>query len=325
MDFQVREPVHALFGRMPHTSLLLELEVAPEYLGQEVHAIGLPWQWQSYLEFDLGAQPGVGGDAPCAAAPTTLAGVAGGGPLCSPYSGFAGVSNLGSNANWTGHVLSAANTFGFGRLAWAPSSPADAVVAEWAAATFPGSDAGAVEGVVALLAATWPAYENVTASLGWGFVCASNHFDMDPAHRQDYTNATSTRIGYARGAPGAYAACYNGAAAAAFQSLAACPEELLLAFHNVPYNYSLAGARYGGLTVLEWIYASHAAGAATSGGFVDAWRALAGRLNMSAYVTLDVPSEVDAFAQVEARLLAGAASAASFSAAVSAYFRALVR
>ena len=322
-DFQVREPVHALFGRMPHCSLILELEVAPEYLGQEVHAIGLPWQWQTYLGTDLGAQPGVGGGAPCAAAPTTLAGVVGGGPLCSPYSGVAGVSNFGANSNWTGHVLSAANTYGFGRLAWAPSSAADAVVAEWAGASFPSSsDASALEEVVALLAASWIAYENVTASLGWGFVCAGNHFDMDPAHRVDYTNASSTRIGYARGAPRAYASCYNGAVAAAFQSLEECPEELLLAFFNVPYNHSLSSAR-GGLSVLDWIYASHAAGAETSASFVDKWRALAGRLNLGAYVTLDAPTEAAVFAGVEARLQAGAKSAATFNATVAAYFRAL--
>ena len=49
---------------------------------------------------------------------------------------------------------------------------------------------GGALGVAALLADSWPAYENVTTSLGYGFVCAGNHFDMDPAHRVDYSNAT---------------------------------------------------------------------------------------------------------------------------------------
>ena len=316
-DFQVREPVHALFGRLPHVSLILELEVTPEYLGQNVHAVGTPWQWGSYLRFDLGQQPGVGGAAPCAAAPTTLLGVVAGGPLCNPYSGVAGVSNLGDFANWTGHFLHSANTYGFGRQAWAPATPAAAVVTEWAETLFAGSAPGATDAVVALLADSWPAYENVTTSLGYGFVCAGNHFDMDPAHRVDYSNATRGAIGYNRGAPGAYADAYNGAVAAAFQSPDSCPEELLLAFHNVPYSRTLRS----GLSVLQHIYASHAAGAAASQGCVEQWRLLQGRIALGALVTAETPTEAAAFAAALTRLEQGAASAAQFAGVMAAYFK----
>ena len=316
-DFQMREPVHALFGRLPHVSLLLELEVTPEYLGQNVHAIGLPWQWESYLQFDLGLQPGVGGGAPCAAAPSTLLGIVAGGPLCNPYSGVAGVSNFGSFANWTGHFLSSANTYGFGRQAWSPATPASAVVGEWAETVFAGSSAGATDAVVELLADSWPAYENVTTSLGYGFVCAGNHFDMDPAHRVDYSNATRDAIGYNRGAPGAYAESYNGAVADAFLALETCPEELLLAFHNVPFTRRLRS----GMSVLEHIYASHAAGAAASQGFVEQWRQLQGRVALGALVTTETPTEADVFAAALTRLEQGAASAATFANVMAAYFR----
>jgi len=233
--------------------------------------------------------------------------------------GVAGVSNLGRSANWSSHFLSSANTYGFGRQAWAQATPASAIVGEWAETLFAGSAPGATDAVVALLADTWPAYENVTTSLGYGFVCAANHFDMDPAHRVDYSNATRDAIGYNRGAPGAYAECYNGAVAADFLSPETCPEELLLAFHNVPYTRAL----HSGLSVLEHIYASHAAGAAASQDFVEQWRQLQGRVALGALVTAETPTEAAVFAAALTRLEEGAASAATFAGAMAAYFRSI--
>ncbi len=321
-DFQVREPVHALFGALPHTSMILELEVTPEYLGQEVHAISLAHQWATYFDFDLGVPPGAPG--PCGpSGGTTLAGVVSGGSHCNPYSGVAGVSNLGANANWTGHLLSAVNTYGFGRLAWSPTTAPDALVAEWAGLTFPGSPAPALDSLGSLLGATWEAYENVTASLGWGFVCAMDHYHMDPAIRTDYSNATRETVGYSRGVPGAYGSVFNAEVAAQFLSLDDCPEELLLAFHTVPYSHPLKGARYGNMTVLEWIYASHAGGAAASAGFVSSWGALEGRLNLQAYA-VNGSTEAEVFAAVAERLERAAADAGMFAANMTAYFEGLV-
>jgi alpha-glucuronidase len=173
------------------------------------------------------------------------------------------------------------------------------------------------------MADSWEAYENFTASLGWGFVCAGDHYHMDPKLRVDYTNASATRIGYARGAPGAYGSVYHAAPAAAFTSLTACPEEQLLAFHNVPYTHVLRGARYGGLTVLGWINASHAAGARTSAGFVERWGALQGQLRLTAFA-VGGDTEEDVFAAVTQRLEAAAADAAMFAQNITDYFAKLV-
>ena len=295
-DFQAREPVHSLFGALPHTNVVLEVEATPEYLGQDVHAMALPLQWASYLAFDLCG--GGGGD-------TTLGGVVSRGA----FSGMAAVSNLGADENWSGHALNAVNAFGFGRLAWAPAAPPAALLREWAELTFPGSQPAAVEGVVALLGDTWEAYENFTSPLGVGFVCAGNHYSMDPAGRQDYINASRTHVGYSRGT-GGYAATYNGRAREAFSSLSTCPEELLLSFWNVPYAHVLQGPRYGGRSVLGWIYASHAAGAAAAAGFVGRWAALQGGLAM----------DPAAFAGVAALLAQAARDAAAFSATVVGFF-----
>lgn len=54
----------------------------------------------------------------------------------TPMGGMACVSNMGSWANMTGHVLAASNTFGCGRLAWDPTLTASEINKEWAAMTF---------------------------------------------------------------------------------------------------------------------------------------------------------------------------------------------
>ena len=324
-DFQLREPVHALFGALPRTSLLLELEALPEYVGQNKHVTSLPMQWANYLSFDLGAPSGAAG--PCASnTPTTLAGVVAGGAYCNPYSGVAGVSNFGSDGNWTRHILNGANTYGLGRLAWAPTLSPTAVLAEWVGAAMPGSAPPAVDALVSLMSDSWEAYENFTASLGWGFFCGDDHYhaNMGLQSNVDYHNASATRVGYSRGAPGAYGSMYNAAAAAAFTSLDACPEELLLSFHNVPYTHALKGARYGGLSVLGWINASHAAGARASASFVQRWTALEGQLRLAAFA-VGGDSEADVFEQVKQRLQAGAADAAMFAQNITGYFAKLVQ
>eukprot|EP01048_Picozoa_sp_COSAG05_P019882 COSAG05_NODE_3232_length_2221_cov_1.279925_1_plen_565_part_10 len=52
-DFQVREPVHSLFGHMVHTNQIVEFEATQEYLGQAKHVCHLAPQWKSYLDTNL--------------------------------------------------------------------------------------------------------------------------------------------------------------------------------------------------------------------------------------------------------------------------------
>jgi hypothetical protein len=87
----------------------------------------------------------------------------------------------------------------------------------------------------------------------------------------------------------------------------------------VPYNHTLRGAKYGGLSVLGWIRASHAAGAASSAGFSAQWAALAGRLNVSAFA-VGGQTEEAVFAAVSATLAAAAADAARFAGIVVGFF-----
>ena len=263
--------------------------MAQEYTGQARHLVNLVPQWAHYLKFDTMARgPG-----------TTLADVLAGTPL---RSGMAAVSNLGSDPTWTGHPLSAVNTYGFGRLAWDPRLDAASVTREWLVATFSPVPAPRLEPLQAALMASWEVYENYTSPLGVGFVCAANHYDMDLPHRQPQTNATATHVGYQRN--GTYGRDYRNPQ---YVQLATCPEAELLCFHNVPYTHRLRTR--GNASVIEYIYASHAAGARAAAGYVQTWLDLAPELGRfpEYNVTLD-------------RLRTGAADAAKFRDAVVDYF-----
>ena len=52
IDFQPREPVQPLFGAMPKTPLMMELQITQEYLGHSTHLVYLAPMWKEYLQFD---------------------------------------------------------------------------------------------------------------------------------------------------------------------------------------------------------------------------------------------------------------------------------
>ena len=49
-----------------------------------------------------------------------------------------------------------------------------------------------------------------------------------------------------------------------------------------PYSYKL-GATHGNLSLIQYLYSSHAAGAATAAAYVATWTALQGKLSYEAY------------------------------------------
>ena len=118
MDFQVREPVNPLFGGPKKTNQILELQITQEYTGQQKHLCCLIPQWMEILEFDTFAR-GEG---------TTVKKIISGAFSNSENFGMAGISNVGDDANWTGHTLAQANLFGFGRLAWNPDLKAQDLI-----------------------------------------------------------------------------------------------------------------------------------------------------------------------------------------------------
>ena len=249
---------------MTQTNVMLELEATQEYTGQAKHACNLALQWESYLKTGMNDQN------------ETLADIISGKVFPFTYSGAAAVSNFGRDPSWTGHALSAVNAYAFGKFAWTPTQTAASVTRMWTEATFGlSADRKVLDTVQDIQMRSWVAYENYTSPLGIGFVCAGNHYDMDMPHRESTTNANRTHIGYERGIR--WGSLYNGTVARAFESIDSCPEQLLLFFHNVPYTHRLVTK--GNCSVLQYIYASHKAGAMAAVSFANDWAVLQSLVN----------------------------------------------
>jgi alpha-glucuronidase len=305
-DFQVREPVHALFGRMPKTNFILELQATQEYLGQAKHLAHLPAQWDYYLSWDTGFLDKDGKS-------QTLGQYVSGTATGQSFTGMAAVSNLGRDANWAGHEMSAANTYGFGRLAWNPALHARSVTEEWVRATW-GVDSQAVAAISNMLLESWETYENYTSPLGAGFICSSAHYGMDPGHRKGVwlLNATKTAIGNERWKGYAQKYLEPMVSKLGSQSPDDCPEELLLSFHNVPYDYKLKSK--GGVSVIQYIYESHHSGARKAATWPAVWQSLEGKAVEGAF-------GAGVFETVAERLRHGAVEAATFANTVIGWFK----
>jgi alpha-glucuronidase len=267
MDFQVREPVSPLFGGLANTNQILELQITQEYTGQQKHLCFLVPQWKEVLEFDTYAK-GEG---------STIAEIASGSLFGRKYGGFAGVSNIGDDLNWTGHLLAQANLYGFGRLAWNPGLSSEEIAKEWIVMTF-GGDPEVVETVSRMLLDSWAIYENYTAPLGVGWMVNPGHHYGPNVDGYEYSKwgtyhfADCHGIGVDRTVKSGtgYTAQYHAPQSDRYESLEDCPDELLLFFHHVPYTHKLKS----GKTVIQHIYDSHFLGAEQAAGLVEAWTSL---------------------------------------------------
>ena len=277
IDFQVREPVSPLFGTLEKTNEAIELQITQEYFGQARYLVYLVPYWKAALDFDLHA----------ANTPTPVKALAAGKIFHRPGGGFVGVANIGLDENWAGNHHSMANLYGFGRLAWDPDLSAKRIIEEWTKMTF-GSDPKLLETVTAMNLASWRVFENYTGPLGLQTLTdiVGNHYGVavEASERNgwgQWHRAGEKGVGMDRTvATGTgYTGQYRPAVASLYESLAACPDELLLFFHHVPYTYKL----HSGKTVIQSLYDSHYQGADAVAGWVEQWKSLAGRIDEHRY------------------------------------------
>ncbi|HKE86509.1 MAG TPA: alpha-glucuronidase family glycosyl hydrolase [Vicinamibacterales bacterium] len=268
IDFQVREPPSPLFGALPNTNKVIELQITQEYLGQQRHVCFIVPMWKRVLDFDLQVK-GTG---------TPVKSFVSGRLFGRRDAGFVGVSNIGRDVNWLGHDLAMANLYGFGRLAWNPDLPSREIAEEWTKLTFNDKPL-VVEVTVGILLESWPTYEQYTGPLGAGTLTDIIGVHYGPGIESSERNgwgqwhrANGTGIGMDRTvATGTgFVSQYSPAVAAMLESRASTPEELLLFFHHVPYTYKLRS----GETVIQYIYNSHYQGAMNAAAFVERWRRL---------------------------------------------------
>jgi alpha-glucuronidase len=204
-----------------------------------------------------------------------------------PVGGFVGVANVGLDATWLGSPLAMANLYGFGRLAWNPDLRSETIIDEWTRLTF-GSEPRVVKTIANLQLSSWPVYESYTGPLGAGTLTniVGNHYDPGPQsseengwgqwHRADHQGIGMDRT-MATGT--GYIGQYPPEVQKVYESLAACPDNLLLFFHHVPYAYVL----HSGKTVIQHVYDSHYDGAERVRGFVAQWKTLEGRVDPERY------------------------------------------
>ncbi|HUP02407.1 MAG TPA: hypothetical protein VMU19_00365, partial [Bryobacteraceae bacterium] len=268
IDFQVREPASPLFGALEKTNQAIELQVTQEYMGQARHTVFLAPMWKTTLDFDMHAGAG----------PTPVKALVAGKVFHQPSGGFVGVVNVGLDDDWFGNELSQSNLYAFGRLAWNADLSAQQIEDEWARQTF-GDDGAALRTVNDIQMTSWRTYENYTGPLGLQTLTdiTGNHFGVNVEaserngwgqwHRADEKGVGMDRT-VATGT--GFIGQYRRATAAEFETLAACPDDLLLFMHHVPYTYKL----HDGKTVIQYIYDSHYTGADAVAGYVREWKAL---------------------------------------------------
>ena len=280
IDFQVREPASPLFGGLTKTNEAIELQITQEYLGQGRHVVFLPPMWKLTLDFDMQADgPG-----------TPVKAIIAGKVFPNTRGGFVGVSNVGLDSTWLGNYLSVANLYGYGRLAWNPNLSAQQIANEWTRLTF-GNNPDVANLVVGLQTSSWKMYENYTGPLGAGTLTAiaGDHYEpsVESSERNgwgQWHRADANGIGMDRTvATGTgYIGQYRAGVAALFESLATCPDELLLFFHHVPYTYVL----HSGKTVIQHIYDTHYDGAARAEQNVARWKTLDGKMDADLYTAI---------------------------------------
>ncbi len=277
IDFQVREPVSPLFAGLQHTNEAVELQITQEYTGQQRHLCFLVPTWKEALDFDMRVDD----------KPSAVKAMVAGRVFQRPTGGFVGVANVGMDDNWMGSPMALANLYGFGRLAWNPDLSAQTIAEEWTRMTF-GNDPLVVQTISAMQLSSWKVYEDYTGPLGAGTLTdiTGNHYDPAPEsserngwgqwHRADHEGIGMDRT-IATGT--GYIAQYPPAVQKIYESLAACPDELLLFFHHVPYGYKL----HSGKTVIQHVYDSHYEGAEKVAGFVSQWETLRSHVEESRY------------------------------------------
>ena len=223
LDFQPREPYAPIFDNIKKTPQIAELQITQEYLGQSKHLTYLAPMWKEFFGF---------------VNPSKLVGIS-------------GIANIGDDANWCGHPFSQANWYAFGRLAWNPSLSAEEIAHEWLVQTYENQDEKFTKPVEMMMMTSREACVNYMMPLGLhhifkfdhhygpepdGFI-ASYPLEWCPVY---YHKADAKGIGFDRSSKGTDAVGqYPEPYRSQYDNIETCPEEYLLWFHHVAWDYKM--------------------------------------------------------------------------------------
>lgn len=253
LDFQPREPYAPIFDQMKHTPMWAELQITQEYLGQSLHLVYLAPMWKEFFSFVNPKQ----------------------------LRGIAGVANTGDDKNWCGHPFSQANWYAFGRLAWNPELSSDSIAREWLTQTFT-HDAAFVNPMTEVMEASREACVDYMMPLGLHHIFkADHHYGPEPQGQYPhfpiewcpvyYHKADTAGVGYDRTRAGSdavsqYRAPYNDL----YNNIETCPEEYLLWFHHVSWDYKMKN----GKTLWQNLCAHYNRGVSETERFAAVWQTM---------------------------------------------------
>ena len=223
LDFQPREPYAPIFDNIKQTPQIAELQITQEYLGQSKHLTYLAPMWKEFFEF---------------VNPDKLVGIS-------------GVANIGDDANWCGHPFSQANWYAFGRLAWNPSLTAEEIAHEWLVQTYENQDERFTKPVEMMMMTSREACVNYMMPLGLHHIFKfDHHYGPEPDgfiasyplewcpvyyHKADAQGVGFDRSSKGTDAVGQYPEPYR----SQYDNIETCPEEYLLWFHHVAWDYKM--------------------------------------------------------------------------------------
>jgi alpha-glucuronidase len=275
LDFQPREPYSPVFDQIRKTPNMAELQITQEYLGQSKHLVYLAPMWK---EFFLYVPP-------------------------RNLKGIAGVANIGKDRNWCGHHFSQANWYAFGRLAWNPELSSEDIAREWLKQTFNAQDVF-VNTMTNVMLSSREACVDYMMPLGLHHIFKfDHHYGPEPDGFKAqyplewcpvyYHQADEQGVGFNRSSTGTDAVSqYNEPYATIYNKVETCPEQFLLWFHHVPWNYRMKSGR----TLWQELNAKYNHGVAVVESYVETWQ------KMKPYVLQADGNDDQRWQEVDSRL-----------------------
>lgn len=244
VDFQPREPFSPLFGALRDTQEMVEFQITQEYLGFSNHLVYLSPMFKETLDSDTYSD-GEG---------STIVKITDGTLRSGKVTAISAVANIGEDTNWCGHHFAQANWYAFGRLAWNHRLTSEQIADEWIKMTF-SNNKDFMNPVKDMMLSSRETTVDYMMPLGLHHIFAfGHHYGPEPwgdvpGARPDwmpwyYHNADSTGLGFDRTTSGSNAVSqYFPPLNNIYNDIALCPENLLLWFHHVPWDYRMKNGK----------------------------------------------------------------------------------
>jgi alpha-glucuronidase len=222
---------------------MMEFQLTQEYMGFATHLVFLAPMFREVLDADT-YRPRQG---------TTVANVIDGSAYQYKYTGMAGVANIGSDLNWTGHPFAQANWYALGRLAWDPYISSEKIADEWIRQTFTNTTT-TVNTIKNIMLESHETVVNYMTPLGLHHIMGyGHHYGPAPwynkASREDWNctyfhKADAKGIGFDRTSKGTNAlAQYAEPLQAKWGNITTAGDKWLTWFHHVAWDYPMANGK----------------------------------------------------------------------------------